>query len=513
MTTFGFSVFLLLIAVISSFVLKRSKNAARRPLPPGPIGLPILGYLPFLGDNLQEKFAELADAYGPIYKLWLGRKLYVVVSSPALVKEIVREKDLEFANRDPNIAARILSYGGKDIAFANYGSYWRTMRKLFVKEVMSTRSLEACYDLRLQTVRKSVSEVYQMVGSPIDIGELALRTMIGSVITMLWGISIGREKGDSVNSEFKTVMVKLMELVSKPNVSDFFPVLSRLDLQGIARQAREVNLRFDRFLDSIIRSATEGEARRLSDHPNRDQRKDLLQLLLALEIENEDGTPRTASNNQEIKGILMDIVIGGTDTTAAMVEWVMAELLHHKDAMEKVMEQLTEVVGVNSMVQEHCLPKLKYLEAVVKETFRLHPALPLVVPRSPDSSCVVGGYTIPKGSTVFLNAAYIHTDPKLWDKPLDFVPERFLEDPSEYDFSGNNFVYLPFGSGRRICPGLPLAEKMLMFMLANFLHSFHWELPEGTELEFSNNVGIVSKKSRPLVVIPRPRLMDQELYK
>ncbi|KAI4372724.1 hypothetical protein MLD38_010923 [Melastoma candidum] len=502
--------FLVVVAVLSlcAFLKPLSRDAKSPSLPPGPRGLPVLGYLPFLGDNLQSKFSELADVYGPIYKLKLGRKVYVVVNSPVIAKEIVREQDSNFSHRRPNIASFILSYRGRDIAFSNYGPYWRMMRKLFVKEIMSGQSLNACYDLRRSAVRKSVAEVWEMAGLSVDVGKLALQVMINAMISMLWGNSNGEDSGANVDSEFKLVMKKLMELLAKPNVSDFFPVLSWFDLQGVQKQAREVNSWFDRFHDSLIRAATDEGKRRSSD-----KGKDLLQVMLQLDFKSEEDLTRTpGNNNQEIKGMLQDIVVGGTDTTATTIEWVMAELLQHQYVMQSVREELTEVIGIDSMVEEYHLPKLKYLKAVVKETMRLHPPLPLLVPRTPDCSCVVGGYTIPKGSMVFLNMAYIHTDPKLWTNPKDFMPERFLKEPDKFEFSGNNSVYLPFGSGRRICAGLPLAEKMLMFVLANFLHSFDWELPEGTTLEFSADLGIVSRKRTPLEAIPRPRLVNQEFY-
>lgn len=154
-------------------------------------------------------------------------------------------------------------------------------------------------------------------------------------------------------------------------------------------------------------------------------------------------------------------MVGGTDTTATMVEWVMAELMKHPDDMKKVQEELKEVVGMSNLVEESHLPKLHYLDAVIKETSRLHPALPLLVPRCPSESTTIGGYYIPKGSRIFINVWAIQRDPSVWDNPLEFRPKRFLNDDysscSNFDYKGNKFEYLPFGSGRRICAGLPLA--------------------------------------------------------
>lgn len=190
----------------------------------------------------------------------------------------------------------------------------------------------------------------------------------------------------------------------------------------------------------------------------------------------------------------------------------MAELLNNPEIMSKAQQELKDVIGMNNIVEESHLPNLHYLDAVLKETLRLHPALPLLIPKRPSQSAVVNGYTIPEGTKVFLNVYAIHRDPQLWESPLEFQPGRFLTPSTNLDYSGNNMKYLPFGSGRRICAGLPLAEKMVMFMLASLLHSFDWKLPEGEHVDLSEGFGLVIKKNERLFAIPTPRLPNYELY-
>jgi len=197
-------------------------------------------------------------------------------------------------------------------------------------------------------------------------------------------------------------------------------------------------------------------------------------------------------------------VVGGTETTSTTMEWVVARLLQHPEAMKRVHDEMNIVIGLDNTIElESQLSKLQYLEAVIKETLRLRPPLPFLVPRCPSQTGTVGGYTIPKGAQVILNVWTIHRDPDIWEDALEFRPERFLSEDGKLDYWGSKFEYLPFGSGRRICAGLPLAEKMIMLMLA-FLHSFEWSLPSETVLEFSGKFGVVVKKMKPLVVIPRP---------
>ncbi|GMP95938.1 hypothetical protein CsSME_00044796 [Camellia sinensis var. sinensis] len=320
---------------------------------------------------------------------------------------------------------------------------------------------------------------------------------------MLWGSTFDiQEKVNSrVGAEFRAVTAKMMVLLGKPSLSDFFPGLVSFDLQGVEREMKEIVVDVERVFDSVIDTQVKMEA------VNDRGKKDFLQILLELKGEN-GATPITKT---QIKALLMDIVVGGTDTTATMVEWVMTEIMHNPPIMKKVQEELSGIVGMNNFVEESHMPKLLYLDAVVKETFRLHP-LPLLVPRCSSQSCVVGGYSIPKGTRVFLNVWAIQRDPNFWDNPSEFRPERFLGDDNKWDYTGNNFHYLPFGSGRRICAGIPLAEKMVMYVLASLLHSFNWHLPEGEELDLSEKFGIVIKKETPLIAIPTQRSSDLNFY-
>ena len=204
------------------------------------------------------------------------------------------------------------------------------------------------------------------------------------------------------------------------------------------------------------------------------------------------------------------MVVGGTDTSSNTVEFALAEIMNKPEVMRKTQQELEDVVGKDNIVEESHIDKLPYLHAVMKETLRLHPALPLLVPHCPSETCNVGGYTIPKGSRIFVNLWAIQRDPSIWKNPLNFDPERFLN--SKWDYSGSEFNYFPFGSGRRICAGIAMAERMVMYSLATLLHSFDWKLPHGEKLELTEKFGFVLKKKIPLIAIPTPRLIDPSLY-
>ncbi|KAK9984581.1 hypothetical protein SO802_034106 [Lithocarpus litseifolius] len=190
-----------------------AKKSRKPPLPLGPRGLPLLGYLPFLGTNLHRKFEELAGVYGPIYKVWLGHKLCVVVSSPSLVKEVVRDQDTIFANRDPLIVAIVATYGGVDIAFSSYGPEWKKLRKIFMREILSNANLDSSYTLRREEVKKSIRNVYDKIGTPIDLGVLVFVTGVNAVMNMVWGDLLQGEEGTKIGADGANGKTKCLGLI------------------------------------------------------------------------------------------------------------------------------------------------------------------------------------------------------------------------------------------------------------------------------------------------------------
>ncbi|XP_042052885.1 labd-13Z-ene-9,15,16-triol synthase, chloroplastic-like [Salvia splendens] len=490
-----------LAIVVASILICWYKSKHGGKYPPGPRGIPILGYLPFMSSrNMLQQLADLSQQYGPIYKLRLGSKLAVVITSPSLLKQVVRDQDHIFSHRDATAAALAYSRGARDVVFSPPDSSWRAMRKVLVRETQSTAGLDASRDLRRDHIRKAVRSVYDNVGRPFAFGKLVFQTEVSLLMSLMWG-GVDQET-ERLGTEFRAINSEISHLLGKPNVSDLFPVLSRLDLQGVERQMGKVVDSLDKILEEFI-----SQHEKLSGSMLKNEgRKDFLQIVLDHK-ENKDSDLPTLSRDQ-IKSLLAEIISGGSDTSATTVEFAMSELLNNPKAMEKAQKELSEVVGMDKIVQESHLPKLNFLNAVIKETLRLHPPVPLLVPRVPFQTTTVGGYTIPKGTKILLNVWAIQRDPTIWDNPGEFKPERFLVGSTSLDFKGNNFEFIPFGSGRRMCPGLPLAERMVAYLLASFLHSFDWKLADGKKLDMSQSLGIVLQKTNSSVAIPRLRLSN-----
>ncbi|KAL2321642.1 hypothetical protein Fmac_026021 [Flemingia macrophylla] len=393
-------------------------------------------------------------------------------------RQVLKDHDTVFANRDVLAAGRVSSYGGSDIVWNPYGPEWRMLRKVCVLKMLSNTTLDSVYNLRRKEMRKTVAHLHEPAGSPVNVGEQGFRTVMNVVTNMMWGGAVEGAERERLAVEFRELASEMTLLLGKPNVSDFFPS----------------------WHGSICKRSDEGQ-----------EKKDFLQFLLNLKEEASGDDSKTPFTITHVKALLIDMVVGGTDTSSNTIEFAMAEILRKPEVMKKVQEELESVIGKDNMVEESHIHKLPYLQAVMKETLRLHPTVPLMVPHCPSETTTVGGYTIPKGSRVFVNVWAIHRDPSIWEQPLEFDPSRFLD--TKWDFSGKDFNYFPFGSGRRICAGILMAERTVLYFLATLLHTFDWTIPQNEKLDVSEKFGIILKMKTPLLAIPTPRISIPDFYK
>ncbi|CAN0841981.1 Cytochrome P450 71AU50 [Linum grandiflorum] len=466
------------VSIISLlFLFTRGNNFPNPPLPPGPWALPIIGNLASLPSELHSYFESLARIHGPIFRLRLGQKLGIVISSPALAREVLKDQDVAFANRDiPHVAPAIV-YGESDIVWKPYGAEWRMMRKVCELKMLSNSNLNSVYGLRRHELRRTVKFMAGRAGSEVDFAEQMFLTAMNVVTSMIWGGTVGDgEEREKLGAEFRR--------------------------QGLRKKANSATMCFDAIFEEVI-------SKRLNMEEGS---TDFLEFLLNL-VKEEQGDAKTPFTMTHLKGLLMDMIVGGTDTSVNSIEFAMAGMLNNPQILKRAQQELDEVVGQDNIVEESHIHKLPYLNCIMKETLRLHPAAPLLIPHcNPTRDCIVGGYTVPKGSRIFVNVWSIHRDPSVWkDDPLEFKPERFMD--SGFDYSGNDLTYFPFGSGRRICAGIAMAKRTVLFALATFLHSFDWELPRGKEnVDLTEKFGIVLKLKSPLVAVPVPRLPNPSQY-
>lgn len=485
----------LLISLLSVYLLDLLAHA-RRHLPPGPRPLPLIGSLHLLGDQPHRSLARLAKTHGPLMSLRLGAVTTVVVSSPDVAREFLQKHDIVFATR--SVPDSVGEHAARSAAWLPPAPRWRALRKIMATELFAPHRLDALEHLRREKVQELVDHVGRLAreGAAVDLGRVVFTSSLNLLSRTMFSRDLTDLDDHGGSKEFQEVVTEIMEAAGSPNVSDFFPVLAVADLQGwrrrLARLFARLHRLFDLEVDGRLRARDDGESRK----------NDFLDVLLGLAARDDD----TAGLDRDtLRSLFTDLFAAGSDTSSSTVEWAMVELLQNPLSMAKACDELARVIGSRRNIEESEIGQLPYLQAVVKETFRLHPPVPLLLPRQAKSTIKIMGYTIPKDARVHVNVWAMGRDEDIWPEPEKFMPERFVE--MTVDFRGGDFELIPFGAGRRICPGMPLAIRMVHLVLASLLNKFKWRLPievERNGIDMAEKFGVTLKKAVPLCATATP---------
>ncbi|XP_050375299.1 geraniol 8-hydroxylase-like [Argentina anserina] len=476
----------------------RRNDISRKLLPPGPKPFPLIGNLFELGDKPHLSLTKLSQRYGPIISLQLGQLTTVVVSSSSLAKQILQNHDRIFCNRTvPDGIRGSCNHSQYGLPWLPVSPKWRNLRKISNSYLFAAKVLDANKANRQVKVQQLIDDVCESMskGEAVDVGRAAFATTMNLLSGTIFSVDLADHPSSDAARKFKDNFAGIMENVGKPNLVDYFPLLRKLDPQGIKRHLtkyfRETVVFFNGMIDQRL------ESRKRHQYVTS---CDMLDILLNISEEGNEDMDET-----QVKHLLLDLFVAGTDTTSVTLEWAMVELLRNPEVMLKAQAELEEVIGKGKLVEESVIVHLPYLQAILKETFRLHPAVPLLLPRRAESDVEIGGYIVPKGAQVLVNVWAIGRDPGTWDNPSHFKPERFLGLENEIDVMGRNFELIPFGGGRRICPGLPLATRMLQLMLGSLINCFDWKLEDGVVPETMNmeeKFGLTLQIAHPLRAVP-----------
>ncbi|KAI5075638.1 hypothetical protein GOP47_0009714 [Adiantum capillus-veneris] len=486
---------IMLYCMASQTVLKRSKVAK---LPPGPWGFPLIGnLLELLGGDLPHiAMARLSRKFGPIVFLKLGKAPTVLVSDSTLARAcLTSATDKIFASRPPMEATRRLQFGNcAGIIMTPYSDEWRQARKLCSLQLFTARRVSEFEPIRRDEIVVMMGKIKQQAGEIVNLTEALSSLTEGMTCKMLLGkpleeINAVDEGGVSIN--MKMLVQRGTQLFQIPIIGDFIPALGFLDRSNKVA-LDEVHNGFDIIFSKLIQERQQSAAMPLKAGSP--------QVILDVLLHNVDI--------DRVKNIMMDLITASIDTSATVLDWAMAELLGCPQAMARLQAELDEVAkGEDRLIEEAELGDLVYLKAVVKETMRLHAPVPLLIPHLSTEECIVGGYRVPKGTRLLINAWAIGRDARSWpEEPDRFKPERFLSGQgATIDFCGQHFELLPFGSGRRICPGMSLAIPLVESALANLVYNFSWHLPLGHSLDLSERFAVVVCRAHPLLAIPHLR--------
>nr|CAD20576.2 putative cytochrome P450 [Coleus scutellarioides] len=495
---------LILFSLPLAVVLYHLFYRLRYRIPPGPRPWPVVGNLYDVKPVRFRCFAEWAQLFGPTFSVWFGSTLNVIVSSSELAKEVLKEKDGQLADRHRSRSAVKLSRDGKDLIWADYGPHYVKVRKVCTVVLFSPKRLELLRPIREDEITVMVESIYQdsaASGKSVVIKKYLASMAFHNITRLVFGKRFVNSEGevDKQGQEFKAIAINGLKLGASLAVSEHIPWLRwmfPLDEDAFTQHG----VRMERLTREIMQEHT------LARQKTGGAKQHFFDALLTLKDEYD-------LSEDTIIALLWDMIAAGMDTPAISVEWAMAELVRNPRVQEKVQEELDRVIGHERIMTELDIPNLPYLQCVVKESLRLHPPTPLMLPHRSNADVKIGGYDIPKGSNVHVNVWAIARDPKSWKDPLEFRPERFLEE--DVDIKGHDFRLLPFGAGRRVCPGAQLGIDLATSMIGHLLHHFRWTPPAGVraeDIDMGENPGTVTYMRTPVEAVPTPRL-PADLYK
>ncbi|KAK1433638.1 hypothetical protein QVD17_10552 [Tagetes erecta] len=467
-----------LLSLINFFLPKIFKTTSKTSRPPGPRGLPFIGNMHQIDNSsLHTSLWNLSKSYGPIVSLNIGFIPAIVVSSASLAKEILKTQDLNFCSRPLLHGIKTIGYNGRDVALSPYNKNWKEMRKIFSVYLFSPKRIQSSRYIREDEVSRAIKKIHGLALASKHVNLSAIAHIVMSSIVTRVGFGKRYEDGDE-SKKILRLLHELQATITNYFLSDLWPgwiFAGWIDrMMGKFYRLEKCFQGLDMFYQELI-----DEHLHPQNAKSNEEEQDLIDILI--QLKKDQVLDPFEITNDHIKALLTDILVAGTDNSAATLVWAMTSLIKNPKELKKVQEEVRNIVGNKGKVDEDDIPKLTYMKAVVKEVMRLYPAAPLLIPRETNKDTVIHGYEIKQKTIVYVNALAIGRDPKSWENPEEFSPERFLN--SDIGFKGSDFEMIPFGSGRRICPGIAMGVLEVELFLANLVYLFDWGLPDGMKMK------------------------------
>ncbi|CAL5332497.1 unnamed protein product [Camellia sinensis] len=541
--------FLYLPLILSLYLFTKHVLRKIQNLPPSPFPtLPILGHLHLFKTPLHRSLSHIAARHGPILLLQFGSRPVLLVSSPSAAEECFTKNDIVFANRPRLLAGKHLGYNYTSLSWAPYGDNWRSLRRIAALEIFSSHRLQTLADIRADEVRWSVRRLCGEAEA-VDMKGVFFELMLNVMMRMIAGKRYYGENVAEVEEarRFREIVAETFRVGGASNIGDFLPVLRWVAVRGLKKRLVALHENRDGFMQELIEELRRGMGGDSGEVGEKKKKKTTMvevllslqesepeyytdQMIRALMMENgpkrigfdafelgfgpgariwdfqisvvrSSGGSAARAGKSSFQHLALVLLAAGTDTSVGTMEWALSLLLNNPHILQKAQTEIDTQVGPHRLIEESDIADLPYLRCIINETMRMYPAGPLLVPHESSEECTVGGFRIPRGTMLLVNILAIQNDPKIWVEPEKFMPERF----EGLERSRDGFKLMPFGSGRRSCPGEGLALRVVGLAMGSLIQCFDWERMSKEMVDMTEGTGLTMTKAQPLMAKCRPR--------
>ncbi|GAB4839858.1 hypothetical protein Ancab_020567 [Ancistrocladus abbreviatus] len=490
-------------------------------LPPGPPAIPLISRLRLLGKTghqIESIIRSLRSKYGPILTLPVGSRPAIFIFSRSLAHQALVQNGALFADRPkPLVTGKILSSNQHNINSAAYGPAWRLLRRNLTAEILHPSRVKSYSHARKWVLHILLSRLNSesCAGAAVKVIDHFHYAMFCLLVLMCFGDKLDEDQ----IKEIETVHRRLLVAFSRFQILDFWPSLTKIIFHRRWRELFQMKSDQSKVVIPLIRAR---KGARINGESTMKEKEDehngvvcYVDTLLKLELP-EDGGKRSLTE-EEMVTLCSEFMNAGTDTTSTALQWIMANIVKNPSIQTKLFDEINSVVeGGAEEVTEEDLGKMPYLRAVILEGLRRHPPGHFVLPHAVVEEVELGGYAVPKNAVINFMVADMGWDPEVWEDPMEFKPERFLpkEREEEFDITGSREIkMMPFGVGRRICPGYGLAILHLEYFAANLVWNFEWKIADGEDVDLAEKqeFTIVMKHPLRVQIFPRKNRMHNKM--
>ncbi|BFG30720.1 hypothetical protein CerSpe_169940 [Prunus speciosa] len=490
------------------------KLLSNKRLPPSPPTLPILGNIYWLLKsssnfaNVEPVIHHLRSKYGPIVTLHIGSRPGIFITTHEAAHRALVRNGTIFAGRPAALeTTRIFFSNQCTVSSAPYDPIWRLLRQNLMSII---------HPSRLKTYSRGRRWAYDLLKDKIldeaDSGNKAIHVvhnfqfvMFGLLSYMCFGVKFDGKTIKDIESVQQALLLNFVRF----NKLNFMPTISKIVFRKLWKELLQIRRNQVNVILSIIKARHEWLMSKKVNNKFEDEECILSYVDSLMDLQLPDGGGRKLTDDEKVS-LCSEFLLGGTDTSATTLQWVMANLVKNQDIQKKLLDEINSVVKPKQDIAEDDLIKMPYLKAVVLETLRRHPPSHFILPRAVLKDIQMDGYDIPKDAMVNFTVAEMSRDPNVWERPMEFRPERFIQTGQQevkFDIKGvRGIQMMPFGAGRRICPAINVSLLHVEYFVANLVRDFQWKLGDQNEVDLTEKQAFTMVMKYPLFTQISPRI-------